>query len=181
VADIAKHSPVSGKYGKLLSNMAAEFGGNMIIELGTSLGISAMYMAASRPGAIVYTIEGCGEVAAIAKNNFTEANLTNINLLEGSFDDVLPGLLKKENKPGLVFIDGNHRKEPLLKYFNLINEYSDSGTVVIMDDINYSAEMNEAWNEIKQNGKVAVCIDIFQMGILFFREGIARAAYTIRY
>jgi predicted O-methyltransferase YrrM len=181
VSDIAKHSPVSCKYGKLLSNMAAGFGGNMIIELGTSLGISSMYMAASRPGATVYTIEGSSEVAGIAKENFSKSDIKNIKLLEGSFDDVLPYLLTQVGSPGLVFIDGNHRREPVLKYFKMLSEYSDSNTVIIIDDINYSSEMNEAWNELKQNTKVSVSIDLFRMGILFFREGISKAGYTIRY
>lgn len=181
VLEIARHSPVSGKYGILLSNMVAEFGGKMIIELGTSLGISSMYMAAFKPDATIFTIEGSNEIAGIARQNFVEAKLPNIKLIEGSFDDVLPKLLSEQNCPALVFIDGNHRKEPLLKYFNLIIENSDSNTVVIIDDINYSAEMNEAWTELRQNTKVGVSIDLFQMGILFFREGISRAAYTIRY
>lgn len=181
VAHIAKHSPVSRKYGKLLSNMASEFGDKLIIELGTSLGISTMYMAASRPDATVCTMEGCKETAGIASQNFSDANLDNINLLQGSFDDILPGLRSEGIKPGLVFIDGNHRKEPVIKYFNLITEFSDSRTVVIIDDINHSAEMIEAWNELRKHGKVSVSIDVFQMGIIFFREGINRISYTIRY
>ena len=55
----------------------------------------------------------------------------------------------KISKPGLVFIDGNHRKEPVIKYFNQMAEISDSKTVIIIDDINYSKEMAEAWDEIK--------------------------------
>ncbi len=85
-------------------------------------------------------------------------------------------------KPGLVFIDGNHRKEPVLKYFNQIAEISDNKTVIIIDDIYYSKEMEEAWNEIKQlHEKVSVTIDIFRMGIVFFREGINHNNYIIRY
>lgn len=181
VSEIARHSPVSGKYGKLLSNMAAEFGEKMIIELGTSLGISTMYLAASRPDSTVYTVEGSPEIAAIARQNFTAAKLSNINLLEGSFDDILQVLKLEGITPGLVFIDGNHRKKPLLRYFNVIADFSDAKTVVIIDDINYSREMNEAWNVLKQHTKVSVAIDLFQMGILFFREGISRSDYTIRY
>ena len=59
----------------LLSNMAAEFGKPLIIELGTSFGISTMYLAASCPDATVYTIEGCPATAEIARENFTEAGL----------------------------------------------------------------------------------------------------------
>jgi predicted O-methyltransferase YrrM len=181
VTHIAKHTPVSRKYGKLLSNMASEFGDKLIIELGTSLGISTMYMAASNPDATVYTMEGCRETAAIAEQNFSNARLGNINMLQGSFDDILPRLRSEGITPGLVFIDGNHRKEPVIKYFNLITEFSDSKTVVIIDDINHSAEMKEAWNTLKNDTRVSVSIDIFQMGILFFREGINRISYTIRY
>jgi predicted O-methyltransferase YrrM len=181
VSDIARYSPVPGKYGRLLSNMASEFGKPLIIELGTSLGISTMYMAASCGDSTVYTIEGCPETAAIAMLNFTEAGLNNIKISVGSFDEVLPGLVDNSSKPGLVFIDGNHRKEPVIKYFNLLAEISDSKTVIIIDDINNSREMAEAWNEIKLHRKVSVSIDIFRMGILFFREGINHNDYIIRY
>jgi predicted O-methyltransferase YrrM len=181
VSDLARYSPVSRKYGKLLSNLAAEFGKPLIIELGTSLGISTMYMAASCKEAIVCTIEGCPETAAIARQNFIDAGLNNINMLEGPFDEVLPVLVASDEKPGLVFIDGNHRKAPVINYFNQIAELSDYKTVIIVDDINYSKEMAEAWDELKLHKKVSVSIDLFRMGILFFREGINHNNYIIRY
>jgi predicted O-methyltransferase YrrM len=181
VSDIARRSPVSSKYGALLSNMAAEFGKPLIIELGTSLGISTMYMAASCKESLISTIEGSPEIAAIARENFTDAGLSNITLMEGSFDEVLPRFAASGVKPGLVFIDGNHRKEPVLKYFKEIAMISDSNTVILIDDINYSKEMEEAWEEMKQNEEVSVTVDIFRMGILFFREGINHNNYIIRY
>lgn len=181
VSDIARYSPVSMKYGRLLSNMAAEFGKPVIIELGTSLGISTMYMAAACADSTIYTIEGCHETASIAKQNFVEAGLNNIKILEGPFDEILPGFSTTGFTPGLVFIDGNHRKEPVIKYFNQIAEFSDRKTIIMIDDINYSKEMSEAWNEIKLHKKVSVSIDIFRMGILFFREGINHNDYIIRY
>lgn len=181
VSEIARRSPVTPKYGRLLSNIAAEFGKPAIIELGTSVGISAIYMAASCPDATVYTIEGCPETAKLAKQNFVNAGFENIKMMEGSFDDILPELLSEVSKPGLVFIDGNHRKEPVMKYFNLIAENSGNSSVVIIDDINHSKEMNEAWHELKKHEKVSLSIDLFRMGILFFREGINHNDYTIRY
>jgi predicted O-methyltransferase YrrM len=181
VSEIARHSPVPGKYGELLSNMSVEFGNPLIIELGTSLGISTMYLASSFLKITVCTIEGCPETARIARQNFKEAGLDNIKILEGSFDDVLPAFSNMDVKPGLVFIDGNHRKEPVIKYFNLLAEFSDSKTVIIIDDIYYSKEMADAWYEIKHHWRVSVSIDIFRMGILFFREGINHNDYIIRY
>jgi predicted O-methyltransferase YrrM len=181
VSDIAGRSPVPVKYGALLSNMAAEFGKPIIIELGTSFGISTMYMAASCRDTKVITIEGSGSVADIARQNFIEAGLMNIKVIDGSFDDVIPEIVAAGVSPGLIFIDGNHRKEPLKRYFNQLAEISDSKTVFIIDDINYSKEMTEAWDEIRNDERVSVSIDIHRMGICFFRKGINHNNYIIRY
>jgi predicted O-methyltransferase YrrM len=181
VSDIARHSSVTAKYGRLLSNMAAEFGKPLIIELGTSLGISTLYLASSCEDVTIITVEGCKETAALARQNFVEAGLNNINILEGSFDEILTGFPDKIIKPGMIFFDGDHRKEAVIKYFNLLSEISDNKTVFIIDDINYSRGMEEAWDELKLHKKVSVSVDIFRMGILFFREGINHNNYVIRY
>jgi hypothetical protein len=39
----------------------------------------------------------------------------------------------------------------------------------VFDDIYWSKEMTEAWQEIKQHPKVNVTIDIFEMGLVFLR------------
>jgi predicted O-methyltransferase YrrM len=181
VSDIARYSAIPEKYGILLSKMSKAFGRPMILEFGTSLGISTMYLAASSPETNVITMEGCKNTSEIASRNFKEAGLSNIRLLNGSFDELLP-LIKSENVcPGLVFIDGNHRKEPIVRYFNKVADMSANRTVVIIDDINSSQEMAEAWSEIKNHRNVTLSIDIFRLGMVFFREGISRSSYVIRY
>lgn len=179
VSDIAKYSPVSEKYGLLLSNLAAVYGKGGIVEFGTSFGISTMYMAEAVPYEIVYTMEGCPAIAEIAAENFLSEGLINIKLLTGSFDELIPEIMKEKIKPGLVFIDGNHRKNAVLEYFNKMVEISGAETVIVLDDIYNSAEMKEAWDEIKLNQNVSVTIDLFRMGIVFFRKGITRQDYII--
>jgi predicted O-methyltransferase YrrM len=181
VSDIARYSAVPKKYGILLSALAAEFGKPAMIEFGTSLGISTMYLASGCPASFVYTMEACPETSAIARENFREIGLENIRLVNGSFDTALPVLKSYPVTPGLVFIDGDHRREPVLKYFNDIAEISDSKTLVILDDIHQSREMEDAWSQIKKHRNVSVTVDIYRMGLVFFRRGISRSDYVIRY
>jgi predicted O-methyltransferase YrrM len=181
VADIAKFSPVSEKYGMLLSNLAEEFGKGGIIEFGTSFGISTMYMAALAPEEIIYSMEGCQTIAEIAKENFKSAGFGNIKQMVGSFEELIPGIVNEKLKPGLIFIDGNHRKKAVLDYFEKMIKIIDSETVIVLDDIYISKEMNEAWHEIQHNENVSVTIDVFRMGIVFFRKGITRQNYIIRH
>lgn len=181
VSEIARYSAVSKKYGIFLSNMSKTFGKPHILEFGTSLGISTMYLAASCPEATVITMEGCKETSDIASENFKEAGLTNIRLMNGSFEDLLPRIRSESITPGLVFIDGNHRKEPVMRYFSQVSDVSDNNTVVIIDDINSSREMAEAWSETKNHKDVTLSVDIFRMGIVFFREGLNHFNYVVRY
>jgi predicted O-methyltransferase YrrM len=181
VSSIASKSPVSRKYGIFLSAMAEKFGGGIILELGTSLGISTLYLASGAPGSVIHTIEGSEKVAALAEENFMKAEADNIIVHKGRFDDLLPGLMENIPPPGLVFIDGNHRKEPLLKYFGIISAKAGKNSVVVIDDINYSAEMAEAWEKIKKSPAATATIDIYRMGIVLLSKTITPNDYIIRY
>jgi predicted O-methyltransferase YrrM len=181
VSDIARYSSVPRKYGMLLANLSGEFGSPSIIELGTSIGISTMYMALANPESEVYTIEGSCEISRIARSSFDNIRLQNVRSITGTFENMFPEVLLEVNEPSLVFIDGNHRKQPLLNYFQQIAEVSVENTVVIIDDIYNSREMTEAWTTIKKHEKVSLTVDIFRMGMVFFRKGMTRQDFIIRY
>lgn len=181
VSYIARKSPVKKKYGVLLANLAAEFGESGIIEFGTSFGISTMYLAGGYRDAKVYTMEGCPSISSVARKNFEESVFNNISLFTGSFDEMLPLVIDLAGNPGLVFIDGNHRKDPLINYFCRISEISGPNTLIVIDDIHNSAEMEEAWKIIRENEKVTLTIDIWRMGLVFFRKGIPHSDYKIKY
>jgi predicted O-methyltransferase YrrM len=181
VSDIARNSAVTKKYGDLLAGMAAEFGKPYIIEFGTSVGISTMYLAAGSPETQIYTMEGCPATADVARENFECEKFNNIKQLIGSFDELLPEIKGLNGDPGLVFIDGNHRKDPVIDYFYQVAEKSGKSTVIIIDDIHNTKEMEDAWNIIRHHEKVTTTIDINRMGIVFFRDGLTHYNYYINY
>ena len=125
------------------------------------------------------TIEGCSETSRIASQMFHKYKLSNIQLKVGLFEDILPDLVQ-ECIFDLIFIDGNHTKSATLKYFNLCLDAIHNNSVVILDDIHWSVEMEEAWEEIKKHAKVTVTIDTFQWGIVFFRKEQMKEHFTIR-
>jgi predicted O-methyltransferase YrrM len=80
-----------------------------------------------------------------------------------------------------VFLDGNHRKEPVLKYFNQLFPALANESVVVIDDINWSNEMQSAWRELKKDPRVQVSVDLYQLGLLFICPGLSKEDFTIRY
>lgn len=169
------------KYSQLLFRLVNHFQPSTILELGTSLGISSAYMAIANSKSKLITIEGCQEIANVSKSNFQKLELKNIEQVVGNFDEVLPAVLKNINQLDFVFFDGNHRKGPTLNYFKQCLEKSNEKSVFVFDDIYWSPEMKEAWEEIKKAEKVTVTLDLFYMGIVFFRKEQVKQNFIIRY
>jgi predicted O-methyltransferase YrrM len=181
IKQIAKTSAKSPKHARLLFRLANHFQPKTILEIGTSLGISTMHLAIAQAKSKVITIEGCPETRKIALENFEKAGLDNIVSHEGNFDTLLPGILSETNQLDLVFFDGNHRKEPTLKYFEMCLKKAGNESVFIFDDIYWSKEMADAWETIKAHPKVTVSIDLFQLGIVFFRKEQAKEHFILSY
>lgn len=179
--DIVKHSAKSRKYAGVLYKIIKYYGLKNILELGTSAGISAMYMAAVSPETSVITLEGCPETAAFAAENFGAAGFKNITQFTGDFDDILPGILDKYSPFDCIFFDGNHQEQATLRYFEQCLPHINNNSVFIFDDINWSDGMKRAWHNIKQHPSVTVTVDLFFMGIVFFRKELSRENFVIRY
>lgn len=181
VSDIAKYSSVKKKYGELLYRITEYFKPKSILELGTSFGLSSAYMAMGNPNSKVVTIEGCQQISSVAQDNFFLLGIKNITLVNGKFEEILPLTFFDLGTLDLVFFDGNHTKLATLNYFEQCVNYSNNDSVFIFDDIHWSTEMEEAWNEIKQNKKVTLTIDIYQFGIVFFKKQLQKQNFVVRY
>jgi predicted O-methyltransferase YrrM len=170
VASLAKHAAKPAKFGQLLYRMVKMYQPSNIIELGTSLGITTSYLSLANPDTKIITMEGAGTVAAVAKDNFAAAGLNNISLIEGNFDHTLPTVITDLSSVDFCFVDGNHRLEPTVRYFQQLLPKINNDSIIIFDDIHWSAEMEQAWETIKQHEAVRCSIDLFFIGIVFFRQ-----------
>ncbi len=170
IASIAKNAAKPKKYGQLFYRMIKHYHCNTILELGTSLGLTAAYLALANPMAKVITLEGADAVAQKASENFKSLGIENIELLKGNFDDTLHLALQKMPLVDFAFIDGNHRQEPTLRYFEQLLPHTHNNTLLVFDDIHWSSEMETAWYQIAEHPAVSASIDLFFIGILSFRK-----------
>ncbi|WP_445205347.1 O-methyltransferase [Tenuifilum sp.] len=178
---IARTASVPPHLGRLLYRIVNRFKPNVMLELGTSVGISSMYIAKANPQGVLYTIEGDEAVFGIAQKRFDTMNITNIKPICGIFETELPGIAREVPGFDFVFIDGDHNGTKLLQYFNVILPKLNENSVVVVDDIRWSNDMEDAWRELKANRQVSVSIDLFRCGVLFFRKGIAKQNFMLRY
>jgi len=181
VKDIVHNSSVSKKKGELLFRLIRNYKPSTILELGTSLGISTIYLSLAAPDSRIVTLEGCIDSANVARENFEKAGLKNIKVITGNFDEKLASAFIEMPLLDLVFFDGNHKKEPTLSYFEQCLQHIHPGSVLIIDDIHWSSGMTEAWKTICCHPRVKVSVDIYHMGIIFFKEELSKEDFILHF
>jgi predicted O-methyltransferase YrrM len=180
VAAIAETSLSPKKYSQLYASLIRHFSCKNIIELGTSLGINSLYLS-STPGSMVTTFEGAPAIASYAQSTIEFAGRTNVKIIEGNIDTNLPRFLSSSGKADFVFIDANHRYEPTLRYVQMVLPRTHAQSLVLVDDIHYSPEMERAWAELKKYPTVYGSADLYQVGILFFDPSLNKQDAVLQF
>ena len=181
VADIARTAAKPPRLAQLLFRLVNYLRPATILELGTSLGLTTAYLAAADSRHRVLTFEGCPNVAAAARETFAALHLSNVEIVAGNLDDTLAPALAALNKPvDFAFFDGNHRYEPTLRYFELCLAHRTDESVFVFDDIHWSEDMERAWEAIKAHPKVTLTVDLFHIGLVFFRQKQPQQHFSLR-
>lgn len=182
VSSIAKSAAKPPKYSQLLYRIAVYYKVDSILELGTSLGLTTRYLSLAQPTNGVVTIEGAPTIASFAEEMFIQAGANNIELLVGDFSERLDGALLGLKGHKMIFFDGNHQYQSTMDYFRAALKVCGDQDMLIFDDIHWSGEMENAWKEIKKSEQVRCTIDLFFIGIVFFRKEFKeKLDFTIRF
>ena len=180
VSSIAKIAGSNYTDMKRLYRLSKYFAPKQILELGTSLGKSAFSLSLGNPNASVITVEGDKNISWITQRYFDKFKIKNTQIINQNFDDYLNGLNKTNQQFDMIIMDGNHRYQPTLDYFDKLQKHIHNDTVIIVDDIYWSDEMKLAWQKLKIHQKVRQSIDSFHFGMLFFRKEQFREDFVIR-
>jgi len=180
VSDIANQSVAPVKTARLLFNLVTSFSPKTILELGTSLGLTTAYLALANKNAKVYTFEGDPALASLARKTWEYFDLE-IDLTVGNIDSTLEEKLSKIDTIDFAWLDANHRYEPTLRYFNMVKKKASEESVIVIDDLYWSKGMTKAWKAIKNDPEVTLTIDLYRLGMVFFRKKQPKQHFTLRF
>lgn len=178
IQDIAKHSGKSARLSRLIYRLALHNKSQTAIELGTSLGLTTAYL--SKACNQVISIEGCPNIANQASNNHLTLGINNVEIKVGNFDEQLPSLIHQYPNCNLAFIDGNHTFDATMQYYKLLCKSMPPNSLLIFDDIYWSKEMVYAWHNITNDTLNTLTIDLFYLGLVYFRPDQAKEHFSIK-
>lgn len=143
-----------------------------ILEIGTNLGVSGQYfikgLEGKKKGKFI-TLEGVKGLCEIAENQFGSlADPSRFEVLYGLYDQTLINIVNRDILFNLVFIDGNHKYNATLRYFEMLKNNLADKAVVIFDDIHWSKGMRKAWRELCKQKGVVLSVNFFKLGVIVF-------------
>ncbi|MES2587734.1 MAG: class I SAM-dependent methyltransferase [Bacteroidota bacterium] len=182
ISQIYKNASSKGIYAELLYQLSKYYKIKNSLELGTSLGFGTLHLAFGNQENQITTVDACGNTQEIAKENIKHFELKNITFVKHDFQTFLSDMKVKYERPkfDLIFIDGHHNGEALKNYLELLEDFSHDETIFILDDIRWSKDMFQAWNEIISMKKYHLSLDLFRMGIVWKREHQAKEHFVIK-
>jgi len=174
---LAHVAAVPERWGIFLHLCADVAAAGTMLELGSSAGISAAYLASGRGCRRLTTLEGSPVLARLAQATLDEI-ARDAKVIEGPFDDgldhVFTALDQADAGLDLVYLDGHHDEVAALHYVQRLVPRLRPGALVILDDIYLYEEMWRAWNRIRTMPGISVAVNLGRFGLLTWNEGHIR-------
>lgn len=162
------HTGKNMRWGTALHLLARDHKAKKIIELGACAGISACYLSSSPHCTTMMTIEGSQDLAMIAQASVNQmGNKTTV--INGLFDDVLDAELPRMTDVDIAFIDGHHERSATIHYYERLKSALSSGAMVIFDDITWSKDMRQMWEEVRTSTDFSDAVDLGVIGICIYQ------------
>ncbi|MBQ7265696.1 MAG: O-methyltransferase [Firmicutes bacterium] len=124
-----------------------------ILEIGTCVGFSAIYMSGFlKEGGHITTIDRYPYMIERAKENIADFGLTDkITLLEGDANDILPRLAKEGHKYDFIFMDA--AKGQYINLLSYVIRLCKKDGVIVADDIFQNGTVAKKWEDIPHRQK----------------------------
>jgi predicted O-methyltransferase YrrM len=138
--------------GRIYANLVMMRKPDVVVEFGTAFGVSGMYflagIEANQQGQLL-TFEPNLEWAEIARANLVQIG-KRFQLTVGTFEENIERFFSSGRQINLAFIDAIHTPEFVLPQLELVLANSARGSIILLDDINFSPEMSQCWSEISR-------------------------------
>jgi hypothetical protein len=161
------------KQSRLLYRMVRYFEPDSVVSLGHMSALNATAMALGHMQTKVYL-----EQSESFLETLNSMGVVNVNLIQPEEFD---SWRFKRLNTGFVFFSRDSFEEDTWDYLVDCLNYKTADSVFVFEGIHHNRAMEDAWEEIKANEDVSVTFDLYCVGMVFFREGIEKQDFVLKY
>lgn len=178
IAKAARDEAITPKQGALLFRLCNYFKVKHILQIGSSVGLSTLYLTSYSSQVNCITLEdssGLAEIARVVYNRMSKA----IDLRVGKVEETLSDALQAMEQPDLVYFNINSQPYDVLRLFKQCAGCADTHTIFVVHGIKSDKYMHQCWKSMCVDPKVRVSMDLYHMGLLFFNEKLHPQHYKV--
>jgi predicted O-methyltransferase YrrM len=151
----------------------------VVVEVGTAFGVSGMYWLAGleRTGSgVLVTYEPNAAWREIALKNLSAVGERYVSILD-KFEE---GLAHLPGPIDIAFLDGIHTDEFVSPQLEICFERASRGALILIDDIDFSADMKRGWQRWSQDERVVASVELgTRVGMLELASGAEMSVNSV--
>ncbi len=139
-----------------------------VVEFGTAFGVSGMYWLAGLEAngrGTLYTFDPNEIWAAVARENLKSVSNRFISTI-GAFEDHVGVLDEAGETIDLCLIDAIHTSDFVNSQLAIVMKRVKKGSLVVLDDINFSDDMNACWKEVARDPRFSAAVEFAGVGVV---------------
>ncbi|MDR1879743.1 MAG: class I SAM-dependent methyltransferase [Tannerellaceae bacterium] len=179
VGRLVRREAVDPKRGALLFRIAHYFKVRNIVQIGSCMGLSTLYLTSYNGGLRCVVLERVPAYASVSRQVYDEAARTPVDLRVGDCKALLPEALIELERVDLVYVHTLFEENDMEWLFNACLKYVHTRTICIFDGIKATAGMRKFWKTVCAHPDVTVTVDLYSMGVVFFDRKWHKRNYTV--
>lgn len=178
---LAKWGQLGIAYDQILFRLVNYYKPKTIVELGTTMGFSTLYLATPNSQAHVITLSEKKEISDFAKNNFKKSSVCNILLKEGDIESNFRKLIQEQVQFDFLSINCTMLPRGFYSYCNTLLQKGSFGGVIVINEPYFWESNRDDLKKIKLHDQVRVVIDLFHIVILILDSNLQKEEFVLRY
>lgn len=179
IGEIVAREAIKPKHGALLFRLTNYFKSRNILQFGSSMGLSTLYLTSYSTHLNCIALESVPEFASIARVSFEKAAHNPIDLRVGGYMDLLPQALKDMERLDFVFFNTLYEQQNLLFLFEECLKHAHNETIFVFEGIKANRSMREFWQMLCKHSGITVTVDLYSIGLVFFNKSLHKRNYIV--
>lgn len=164
----------TNKHDKLIFRLINHFKTSSVLEIGSGTGVGTLYITTPSNEVKCFCFEIDTAKKEVAKNIYSQWNNNNITLLN-DIDSI------SSTKIEAVIIDLNNYSDIDDNFINFIKNIYSEKMFVLVKGIRNNKKHKHIWSKISDIEERTAKLDLFNIGIMFFRKDLYRWNYQISF
>lgn len=166
-------------HGQLLFRLANYFKPKQIVQVGTGMGLSTLYLTGYSAHVQCISLEEDPARAEWARWCLERMGKRHVRVERGGYESLLPKALAQFETVDFLFFNAPERATELYGMFEKCVEHIQPDTVLVVEGLRASRAMRDFWERVKAHPATVLTFDLYHVGLVFFNKKMYRKDYIV--